>query len=342
MEPAASSTVLAGERAEAAERTREFFVGIGGAEPGCSVAVNVDGEIVFAEAFGAAVLEPRVPFATTTIVDIGSSSKQFTAIAVGRLIIDGEVAPDDPVNRYVDGLPAWAATVTVAQLLTHTSGIPDYIDLLNDAGVDFSDPADQADALEVIASEKTLAADPGITFDYSNSNYVLLAEVVAAVTGSDLPSWLAAELFGPLDLDASMTPGVALSGKAVSYERDGGWVVADSPWTQVGDGAVQTTPSQLAAFATTYWREGSPWRELAALREDLAVDTGEGDYSLGIETSELGGRTLLGHDGSWSGFETLFLVDPERRTAVALTCNSPDVDVDLDGLDARILELWTA
>ena len=324
---------------EGAEPTRELFAGIADDEPGCSVAVNVDDEIVFAEAYGAASLDPPEPFTTSTVVDIASTSKQFTAIAVGSLIVDGEVAPDDPVAEWVDGLPDWAEDVTVEQLVTHTSGVPDYIDLLIDAGIDLADPSDQADALDVIAAED-LDADPGTVFEYSNSNYVLMAEIVAAAYGEDLPTWLERELFGPLGLDAEMTPALEQSGKAVSYWFEGDWEIADSPWTQIGDGAVQTAPSELASFATTYWLSGDPWDALAALRTELGVDTGEGVYSLGIETFEIDGATYLSHSGSWGGFETTFVVAPDDRVAVALTCNSPDVEVDLDGAEERLLDIW--
>lgn len=253
--------------------------------------------------------------------------------------VDGDVAPDDPVAAWVDDLPDWAEEVTVAQLVNHTSGVPDYIDLLIDAGIDLADPSDQADAIEAIAAED-LDAEPGTVFEYSNSNYVLMAEVVAAASGEDLPTWLERELFGPLGIDAEMTPALEMPGKAVSYWFDGDWEIADSPWTQIGDGAVQTTPSELAAFATTYWLSGEPCDALAALRAELGVDTGEGVYSLGIESFEIDGATHLSHSGSWGGFETAFVVATDERVAVAVTCNSPDVEVDFDDLEQRLLDIW--
>lgn len=321
------------------DATRDLFADIADDEPGCSVAVGIDGEVVFAEAYGAASLEPLVPFEPGTLVDVGSSAKQLTAMAVGLLVLDGAVGVDDPVADHVDGLPPWAEEVTVAQLLTHTSGIPDYIDLLQDDGVGLGDPSDQADALEVL-TDVELEDDPGTTFSYSNSNYLLLAEVVASADGRDLPTFLADEVLAPLDVAAQVSPGVALPGMATSYELDDGWVVADSPWTQVGDGGVQTTPTGMVQLASAYWRDSAPWSDLAELRDEVAVDADDGRYSLGIEAVEDDGDVLLAHAGSWGGFETLFLVDPERRAAVALTCNSPDVAVDLDGLDAEVLDLW--
>ena len=215
--------------------------------PGCSAAVNVDGQIVWSAASGRASLERNEPFTSDTVVDIGSTSKQFTATAIALLINDDLLTWDDPVNDHLEGLPDWSAQVTVDDLVHHTSGIPDYIELLEDQGVDVMDPSTQADAIDALRGTKA-AFEPGSKFEYSNSNYVLLAEIVQAATGQDLPSYLEDRVFGPLDLDAEMNPGNSArvpspAGTAQSYEDDAGWKPADSPWAQVGDGAVQPHPN---------------------------------------------------------------------------------------------------
>ena len=105
-----------------------------GDEPGCTVAVGRDGAVVFAEAYGAARLDPFEPMTVDTVVDIGSVSKQFTATAILLLAERGMVDLDAPLSTYLPDLPAWAARPTLAQLIHHQSGIPDYIDLLFDRG----------------------------------------------------------------------------------------------------------------------------------------------------------------------------------------------------------------
>jgi CubicO group peptidase (beta-lactamase class C family) len=332
-----------GDDVGAVAATRALFAGIADDEPGCSVAVVADDELVFAEAYGAASLDPLVPFETDTVVDIASTSKQFTAIAVGMLILDGTIDTDDPVAIIDAELPAWAEEVTIADLIVHTSGIPDYISLLADGGVEDTDPADQADALAALR-EVDLDNDPGEAFDYSNSNYLLLAQVVEAADGRDLPTFLEEEVFGPLGMDATMSFPPPSPGLAVSYQLDADdeWEVADSVWTQIGDGAVRTTPSEVARFGATYWRDEGVWADLAELRDEIQFESGEGPYSLGIFEFDLDGSTAYSHSGFWSGFVTLFLAVPAERTSVAVTCNSPEVEVDLEGLDERIVEIWTS
>lgn len=322
------------------EASRELFADIADDEPGCSVAVAVDDEVVFAEAYGAAALDPLVPFAPETVVDIASTSKQFTAMAVGLLILDGAVAADDLLADVVPGLPDWAEEVTIAQLFNHTSGIPDYIELLADSGVEDDQPSSQQDALDALA-EVDLDAEPGERFAYSNSNYLLLAEVVAAVDGRDLPTFLDEEVFGPLAMDATMSFPPPSPDLAVSYVWEDGWVVADSAWTQVGDGAVRTTPSELARSGSLYWSSESPWADLAEVRDEVGFEADGVTYSLGIDELDLDGKQAFTHDGAWSGFETSFIAVPDDRTTVAITCNSPDAEVPDDAQD-RLLDIWTA
>ncbi len=123
-----------GDDAAAAEFTRSLFADLPGDEPGCTVAVGRDDAVVFAEAYGAARLDPFEPMTVDTVVDIGSVSKQFTATAILLLAERGAVDLDAPLSTYLPDLPAWASQTTVAQLIHHQSGIPDYIDLLVDRG----------------------------------------------------------------------------------------------------------------------------------------------------------------------------------------------------------------
>lgn len=332
-----------GRQVEQRAGTEALFAPIDADGPGCSAAVNIDGNIVWSQAYGVASIDRNEPFTPETVVDIGSASKQFTATAVALIAIDGQVSLDDMVSDHLDGLPAWSARVTIADLVHHTSGIPDYIDLLDAEGVDLLDESNQADAVASLDGTQ-LEFEPGTSFSYSNSNYVLMAELVDAITGDDLAAYLEDRIFGPLDLDARMAPGSTGSEKAESYELEDEWVVVDSPWTQMGDGAVHTTPEQLALWATQYWdSELNPeWERMRAVD---AADMGAGGfYGFGImeyPRDGADGGTILTHAGGWSGFDTGFVLDPDRRTAVAVTCNTADGPVSGDIAD-EVLGIWTS
>lgn len=302
--------------------------------PGCSAAVGVDGQVVWTGARGVASLETKAALTADTVFDIGSVSKQFTATAVLLLADGGALTLKDRLSGHVEGLPAWAGQVSVAQLMHHTSGIPDYVELLEAQGHSRQERATQEQAVRAVAGTRALRFPPGSRFEYSNSNYLLLAEVVRHASGKALPQFLRERVFTPLGLSMVMDPVTPIPAKATSYS---GGQVADSPWEQVGDGAVQATPSELVRWADNYrtGKVGGASLLAAQVADPVRSDLGQGlDYAAGIIVRPDG--TLL-HSGSWAGFLTAFEIRPDRHTAYAVSCNSADHDplavvADLRGL----------
>lgn len=300
--------------------------------PGCSAAVARDGAVAWAGARGLADVDAEEPLTTSTVFDLASVSKQFTAIAVLRLAQDGALALTDPLARHLPALPGWAASVTLDDLLHHTSGIPDYTGLLIEAGTTPDEPADQADAVAAIAAVPEI--EQNRTFAYSNSNYVLLAEVVAAVSGDDLAAVLDARVFG--DAALRLEPAPSGAGVAVPYVAAGsGWTATPSRWTQVGDGSVVGSPSDLVVWADLY-------RSDESLRQQLvegAVGTHAPDrtrYGRGLVVAPDG---ALSHAGGWSGYSTLFGVTGDAGTAIAVSCNAEGLPID--EVAAALLDAWT-
>src|SRR4051794_11609636 len=154
---------------------------------------------------GLADLETGRALNRTTTLDIASVSKQFTAAAVLLLEQDGRLSLADHLSDWLTGLPAWSQEVTLTELMHHTSGIPDYTHLLLNAGAELTDRTTQQDAVDAIA-EADLDFPPGSRFAYSNSNYVLLAEVVQRAARTSLPEFLTARIFTPARLSMVLDP----------------------------------------------------------------------------------------------------------------------------------------
>jgi CubicO group peptidase (beta-lactamase class C family) len=300
--------------------------------PGCSAAVARGGEVLWAGARGLADVERAEPITETTAFDLASVSKQFTAIAVLQLAQDGALALTDPLSRHLPTLPSWARSVTLDDLLHHTSGIPDYTDLLIQGGTTLDEPADQADAIAAITSVAEIETTRG--FAYSNSNYVLLAEVIAAVAGTDLAAVLESSVFG--DASLRLEPAPRSADVAVPYVAAGeGWRPARSGWTQVGDGSVVGSPSDLVMWADVY-------RSDEALRQRLvegAVATGAPDRSRYGRGLVVGADGSLSHAGGWSGYVTLFGMTGDRGTAIAVSCNAERLPID--ELAQALRGIWT-
>jgi CubicO group peptidase (beta-lactamase class C family) len=284
---------------------------VGEGQPGCSAAVAILGEVAWAGAAGLADLSTGTPVTTETRFDIASISKQFTATAILMLQREGKVTLSDPIGAYVPGMPDWASTVTLDQLIHHTARIPDFWVELDDVGIGFGGAADQATTLAAIARETEL--EPGEGYLYSNSHYVLLAEVVVAVTGQTLPEFLADRIFTPLDLDMVVAPTMQGADIARSYDDNGQLQVGG--WTSYGHTGIITTPSELA-------RWGDQYREGDIIADDFAtgaVPEGAGElYAAGIDI-EVDGD--LNHTGRWGGYVSDFTVSDDRDTTIAVACN---------------------
>lgn len=283
-----------------------------GDEPGCSAAVGRDGTVVWAGARGLANVAAGEQLTTTSVLDIASVSKQFTAVAVLLLVEEGVLSLDDSLAEWVDGLPADASQISLADLVHHTSGIADYTSLLD---AEFTDTTTQQDAVDAIAGLSRLRGGGG--FSYSNSNYVLLAEVVESASGMPLGDFLDERVFTPLELDMRLEPAYEGPGVAQSYE---GGEALDWGWLQVGDGSVYTTPSELVRWADNYRTGEVGGAALLAAQTAGAVEVGNGlKYGAGIEVAPDG---ALSHLGGWEGYVTVFGISADRSTSIAVICNS--------------------
>jgi len=312
-------------------------------QPGCSAAAAIDGQIVWAGARGMANLAQNTPLTTDTRFDIASVSKQFTATAVLLLSFDGALSLQDTLSTYVPGLPGWADRVTIEQLIHHTSGIPDYLQEFARAGITYDEPTTQQDAVAAIAAVPQLPVTPGPTFEYSNSNYVLLAEVAAAASGTQLPDLLQDRVFDPLDLKMVMQPGLQGPDVATGYwSINGALAPVVAQWTQIGDGSIYTTPSELVRWADNYRTGRVGGQEfLTAVTAD-AVPQGTPAqpnpmlYGAGIGITPEG---AFGHPGGWAGYVTLMSTSTDHHTTVAGSCNTEDL-IDMPALAGSLQSIW--
>jgi CubicO group peptidase (beta-lactamase class C family) len=293
--------------------------------PGCSAAVGSKGTVVWTGVRGVADTAGGDKITPDTVFDIGSVSKQFTATAALLLADAGKLALDDPLTKHLPEFPKWADTVTITELMHQTSGIPEYEGLLTKQGFQATDRTTEEQALQALMAVPQLNFKPGSQFGYSDSNYLLLGEIVHRVSGEPLPQFLNAEIFGPLGLGMVVDPVGAVAHKAVSYAGGAaGYRPVTSAWEQIGDGAVQATPSQLVVWADNYrtGRVGGP--RLLEAQLAGAVEIGPGipvHYGAGIYIKADG---TLDHDGASTGFVTAFRVSKDRLTSIAISCNADD------------------
>src|SRR5687768_197388 len=186
--------------------------------PGCVAAASQDGKLTVNRAYGLADLERDVPLTTESLLDAGSIRKQFVAAAILVLVEDGKLALTDDVRKHIPELHDFGHTITVDHLLTHTSGIRDWVPLLNWAS---GDP----EVMSLLLRQRTLNFVPGTEWSYSNSGYVLLPEIVARVSGMTFPEFLHKRVLDPLGMKHSKyvdDPDIVIRNRALAYEPQSG------------------------------------------------------------------------------------------------------------------------
>jgi CubicO group peptidase (beta-lactamase class C family) len=336
--PATSSATP--DHADATARSQHVLdAAIDAGAPGCSATVGVKGKVVWTGVRGVADMSSGDPITTHTVFDIASVSKQFTATALLLLVDGGKLTLNDPLSRYVPELPTWASTVTVEQLMHQTSGIPEYVGLLEAQGFQLADQTTEDQALRALVDVPKLEFPPGSQFQYSNSNYLLLGEIIHRVAREPLPQFLSERIFQPLGLSMVVDPTGPIPDKAVAYEKGSeGYRETESGWEQVGDGGIQTTPGQLVYWADNYrtGRVGGSDLLNAQLTGAVPTEPGGGDrYGAGIY---LLGNGMLDHDGAWGGFVTAFRVSKDRTTSLTISCNTDKQDPE--ALADDLAKLW--
>ncbi|HEV8150157.1 MAG TPA: serine hydrolase domain-containing protein, partial [Gemmatimonadales bacterium] len=296
--------------------------------PGCALGIMQHGRLSYAKGYGLASIELGVPITPATVFDIGSVSKQFTALAVLLAVQDGTLSLDDELQKYLPELPRYGKPVTIRHLLHHTSGLRDYLDLLAWSGVQEESVTGAREALAVLSRQRAANFAAGDEYLYSNSGFFLLSVVLERASGQSLRQFAAQRIFGPLgmrhtfylDDHAEIVPG-----KASSYAPRGanGFALALANWEQIGDGGVQTSVQDLQLWERNF--SEPTVGGAAAIREletpGVLNDGKPISYALGQSVDRYRGLRRISHGGSWAGFRAQLSRFPEQRTSISALCN---------------------
>lgn len=303
--------------------------------PGLAIAVAVDGERVWAEGFGYANVEHRVPvWPDVSTFRIGSISKPLTAVAVAQLYADGRLDVDAPVQRYVPSFPEKAYPVTTRQLGAHLGGIRHYRDeefLLAEA---FPTVADGL----TIFQDDSLEHEPGTQYLYSSYGWNLISAVIEGASGEDFLGYMDRHVFGPLRLYDTMpdVPAQITPHRVAFYvqEEDGKLMNAphvDNSYKWAGGGFLSTV-DDLLTFADALLGDAflSPEAKNLLFTEQQTT-TGEGvDYGFGFFVREDDdGRRVVGHTGGSVGGTSILLMQPGTGVVLAMCINQSGADLDV-------------
>lgn len=296
--------------------------------PGCAVSAMRDGAVLYARGYGIADFEHNAPITPETVFYLASVSKQFTAAAINLLALDKKLSLDDDVRKYVPELPVYQRPITIRQLVNHTSGLRDYLELFDMAGLD-DFPISNADFLAMMGRQRALNFAPGDAYSYSNSGYVLLTIVVERITGKPIRAFAEERIFRPLGMTSTVFRDrhtMLIRNLATAYGRfpGGPWNIAVPYFDVVGDGGLMSSVSDLARWEANWWQPrvgGAAWLELEKERGRLRDGTPL-SYGAGLGHGVYRGDSVVSHGGGFGGYNTYLMRFPARRFSVAVLCNS--------------------
>jgi CubicO group peptidase (beta-lactamase class C family) len=313
-------------------------------EPGAAVLVAKEGRAVYHSSRGVADVQAMRPIDFRTSFRLASVTKQFTAAAVMLLVRDGKLRYEDLLTDLFPDFPEYGRAITIRNLLNHTSGMPDYEELMPAAGrsVPVEDVQIQdAGVLDLLKRQKAGWFGPGSGWRYSNSSYILLGLIVEKVSGRSFPSFLQKRIFTPLNMINTLAyvPGMnKVPNRAFGYGKENGrWIVTDQSPTSatLGDGGIYSSLADLLQWDEALRRhsllsEAEMRPALTPVRVPSKGPTGPdgapAEYGFGWFLNGWKGHGRMWHYGETIGFRTAIQRFTDDGLTIVVLCNRADLD----------------
>lgn len=304
--------------------------------PGCALGLSGPGVGSVAKAYGLANLEFNAPITPDSIFESGSVAKQFTAAAIGLLVLEGKLAVTDPARKYVPELPAFASGVTIQHLLTHTGGLREQWPLLSMAGRPPTEAVHTIDEiLDLTSRQRRANFAPGEHYLYNNTAFTLLGVVVSRVSGQSLQAFSDVRLFKPLGMSSTRwreDHRQVVRGRTTAYRqtREGRFETLMSITNVTGNGGLLTTVGDLLKWNANLDDPRVGGRALVEWLETRGRlnDGFENEYARGLTVTSYRGLREVSHGGSTAGYQTFLARFPEARVSVAVLCNTTGTNPD--------------
>jgi CubicO group peptidase (beta-lactamase class C family) len=309
--------------------------------PGGAVALVSQGDVTYAGAFGLADLTHRIPFTTDTPSNIGSVSKPLTAFAVALLEKEGKLSVDDDVRTYLPDLPDFGQPITLRHLLTHTAGLRELYWLLSMQGR-VPGRWTREDLIGLVQQQRGLASSPGEVMKYTNTAYVLLAEVVESVTGVSFAEWMEANVFEPLAMNRTTVKtreGEVIPNSARGYAGRRGqqqpiWTEGQELNAFYGATGVYTTVGDLARWVANLGAAQVGGPEVVSWMTERAVLTSGDtiDYGRGLFVGSESGLRRYYHTGEDGDHFAAFYYYPEADVGMVYLSNTRLYSLTLESI----------
>lgn len=304
---------------------------IDGISPGMAVGIVKDGNIVYKKYIGYSNLEHEIKIDQKTRFNIASNAKQFTAFCILQLIEQGKLALDDDVRKYLpDFYKEIENKITIANLLTHTSGIRDVYGLWALKGKDWYELfIDNEDAIELLQAQTDLNFEPGSEYLYSNSNYILLTEIIKNITDTKFSDF-SKSLFLEIGMENTsfLTNYMAIiPNKARPYGNWNGWREYPVVTELNGDGGLFTNLDDQLLWEQTIQLNNDNILSKSIINQSQSTieNINFNNYGYGLMFGEYEGFNYSYHDGSTGAYQSTFFRFPDKNLSLVIISNNENV-----------------
>lgn len=312
--------------------------------PGCALAIIHNEEIIYKKGYGMANLELNVPITTDSVFYLGSVSKQFVAMCIALLKIEGKLALDDNIRKFLPEIPDYDSPITIRHLIYHTSGIRDYLNLEGITGIPLGSYHEE-DVLDLICRQKELNFSPGEEHLYSNSGYFLLAVIVQRASGISIREYADEHIFQPLGMTHTFFHDDytrLIKNRASGYFRTGKDQYTNflSTFDNVGSGGLFSSVEDLYHWDQNFYHHKVGGKKVYELMHTTGfLNSGKKlDYAFAINVTEYKGLKTVSHGGALGGYRSSYLQFPEEKFAVVCLANMNSINPT--GLCYQIAEIY--
>ncbi|MDZ7808479.1 MAG: serine hydrolase [Gracilimonas sp.] len=311
----------------------QMMVEYSGEVPGAAVMVMQDDEVVLQRSFGMANLAYDVEMNEQTVHNIGSTSKQFLTFGLLLLQEQGKLSLDDDVRNHIPELPEFDHTVTLRHLVNHTSGYREYLNLLAMTGQNMSQEVSQEKVIELVQNQPKLQNVPGAEFNYNNTGYSLMTEVIERVTETEFPEWMKNNVFEPIGMNHTVvrnSPHQVVENRSMGYtfSEDGGYREVTDLGGAAGAGGIHSTMADLKKWIDNLLDPKVGTEDMIEeMTTSFKLNNGsESGYGLGLFIDKYKGLTRIHHGGADMAHRSMIMVFPEINAAVVTQSNFSNFD----------------
>ena len=290
--------------------------------PGVSFLIAKDGKPIYQKAFGMANMELKIPMNKNNVFEIGSITKQFTAVAILMLEEQGKLKVEDEITKYIPDYPTNGKIITLHQLLNHTSGIKSYTSMMNFLSITRKDMSPK-ELIDVFKNE-SMDFDPGEQFLYNNSGYILLGYIIEVVSGQTYADFIENNIFNKLGMNASYygSKKKLISQRASGYSKfENGYANADylSLTLPYAAGSIMSTTGDLLIWQNAL--NNHVLISKASYEKAIhgsTLNSGEHiNYGYGLSDVAINGSKSIQHGGGIFGYTTMGIYFPEEKIFVS-------------------------